>query len=44
MCSRPKILSRKEKKEVLDKKLPLTLIHEGVGRVIYDAKGEFKKK
>lgn len=33
----------KRKKEVLDKKLPLTLIHEGVGRVIYDAKGEFKK-
>lgn len=33
----------KRKKEVLDKKLPLTLIHEGVGRVLYDAKGEFKK-
>lgn len=33
----------KRKKEILDKKLPLTLIHEGVGRVIYDAKGEFKK-
>lgn len=33
----------KRKKEVLDKKLPLTLIHEGVGRVIYDEKGEFKK-
>ncbi len=33
----------KRKKEVLDKKLPLTLIHEGVGKVIYDAKGEFKK-
>lgn len=33
----------KRKKEVLDKKLPLTLIHEGVGKVIYDSKGEFKK-
>ena len=33
----------KRKKEVLQKKLPLTLIHEAVGRVIYDPKGEFKK-
>lgn len=33
----------KRKKEVLDKKLPLTLIHEGVGKVIYDPKGEFEK-
>lgn len=29
-------------KEILDKKLPLALIHEGVGEVLYDAKGEFK--
>ena len=28
--------------EVLEKKLPLTLIHEAVGRVIYDPKGEFE--
>jgi len=33
----------KRKKEILDKKLPLTLIHEGVGQVIYDKKGEYKK-
>lgn len=33
----------KRKKEVLAKKLPLTLIHEAVGRVVYDPKGEFKK-
>ena len=37
------IIKVKEKKEVLDKKLPLTLIHEGVGKVIYDPKGEFEK-
>lgn len=29
-------------KEVLDKKLPLALIHEAVGEVLYDTKGEFK--
>ena len=34
----------KRKKEVLNKKLPLTLIHEAVGRVIYDPKGEFAKE
>lgn len=33
----------KRKKEVLDKKLPLALIHEAVGRVIYDPKGQYKK-
>lgn len=33
----------KRKKEILQKKLPLTLIHEAVGRVVYDPKGEFKK-
>ena len=33
----------KRKKEILDKKLPLALIHEGVGQVIYDGKHEFKK-
>lgn len=33
----------KRKKEILDKKLPLALIHEAVGEVIYDQKGEFKK-
>lgn len=33
----------KRKKEILDKKLPLALIHEAVGEVIYDKKGEFKK-
>lgn len=31
------------KKEILDKKLPLSLIHEAVGEVLYDPKGEFKK-
>ena len=31
----------KRKKEVLDKKLPLTLIHEAVGRVIYDPTNTF---
>lgn len=29
-------------KEVLDKKLPLALIHEAVGEVLFDKKGEFK--
>lgn len=29
-------------KEILDKKLPLSLIHEAVGEVLYDPKGEFK--
>lgn len=29
-------------KEILDKKLPLALIHEAVGEVLYDPKGEFK--
>ncbi|MCQ4635267.1 ribitol-5-phosphate dehydrogenase [Anaerovorax odorimutans] len=29
--------------EVLAKKLPMALIHEGIGRVVYDPKGEFKK-
>lgn len=33
----------KRKKEILDKKLPLTLIHESVGEVLYDAKKEFKQ-
>ncbi len=28
--------------EVLEKKLPMALIHEGVGEVVYDPKGEFK--
>ena len=27
--------------EVLDKKLPMALIHEGIGKVVYDATGEF---
>lgn len=31
------------KKEVLDKKLPLALIHEAIGEVIYDSKNEFQK-
>lgn len=30
-------------KEILDKKLPLSLIHEAVGEVLYDPKNEFKK-
>lgn len=30
-------------KEVLDKKLPMSLIHEAIGEVIFDAKGEYKK-
>lgn len=29
-------------KEILDKKLPLALIHEAVGEVLFDKKGEFK--
>ncbi len=33
----------KRKKEALEKKLPLTLIHECVGEVLYDPKDEFKK-
>lgn len=33
----------KRKKEVLDKKLPLALIHESVGEVIYDPENKFKK-
>lgn len=33
----------KRKKEILDKKLPLALIHEAIGEVIYDAKGIFSK-
>ena len=28
--------------EVLDKKLPMALIHEGIGEVVYDNSGEFK--
>lgn len=31
------------KKEILDKKLPLALIHECVGEIIYDPKNEYKK-
>ena len=27
---------------VLEKKLPMSLIHEGVGEVVYDSKGEYK--
>lgn len=33
----------KRKKEILEKKLPLALIHEGVGQVVYDQKNEFSK-
>lgn len=29
-------------KEAMKKKLPMALIHEGVGEVVYDPKGEFK--
>ncbi|PGL69603.1 ribitol-5-phosphate dehydrogenase [Bacillus sp. AFS055030] len=29
-------------KEAMAKKLPMALIHEGVGKVVYDPKGEFK--
>ena len=28
--------------EVLDNKLPMALIHEGIGKVVYDSTGEFK--
>jgi ribitol-5-phosphate 2-dehydrogenase len=28
--------------EILAKKLPMALIHEGIGTVVYDAKGDFK--
>lgn len=28
--------------EVLAKKLPMALIHEGIGRVVYDGKGDFR--
>ena len=31
------------KKEILDKKLPLALIHEAVGEVVYDSKNIFQK-
>ena len=27
--------------EILEKKLPMALIHEGIGRVVYDSSGEF---
>lgn len=30
-------------KEVLDKKLPMSLIHEAIGEVVFDLKGEYKK-
>lgn len=30
-------------KEAMRQKLPMSLIHEGVGEVVYDPKGEFKK-
>ena len=33
----------KRKKEILDKKLPLALIHESVGEVMFDPKKEFAK-
>ena len=29
--------------EILDKKLPMALIHEGIGEVVYDGTGELKK-
>ena len=31
------------KREVLKEKLPMALIHEGIGRVVYDGSGEFPK-
>ena len=31
-------------KKVLSQKLPMALIHEGIGEVIFDPKGEFKKR
>ena len=30
-------------KEILDKKLPMSLIHEAIGEVVFDLKGEYKK-
>ena len=33
----------KRAKEILDKKLPLSLIHEAMGEVLYDPKNQFKK-
>lgn len=33
----------KRSREILNKKLPLTLIHECVGKVVYDSQGEFKQ-
>ena len=33
----------KRSPEVLQKKLPMALIHEGIGEVVYDAKEEFSK-
>ena len=33
----------KRSPEVLKRKLPMALIHEGIGSVVYDASGEFKK-
>lgn len=30
-------------KEVLEKKLPMSLIHEAVGKVVFDPKGEFRQ-
>ncbi|MBQ9659241.1 MAG: zinc-binding dehydrogenase [Clostridia bacterium] len=32
----------KRKKEILEKKLPLTLIHEAIGEIVYDPKKEFE--
>ena len=33
----------KRAREILNKKLPLTLIHECIGKVVYDVKNQFKK-
>ncbi len=33
----------KRSKEVLKKKLPMALIHEGIGNVVYDSTGEYKR-
>lgn len=33
----------KRSREILNKKLPLTLIHECVGKVVYDSEGKFKQ-
>ncbi|WP_053360607.1 ribitol-5-phosphate dehydrogenase [Bacillus sp. FJAT-27251] len=30
-------------KEALAKKLPMALIHEGIGKIVYDPKGEYKR-